>query len=203
MVVCVLSVPKGERKSRRRPFRFAESDTQIPDSMDLDEALSEGQTAYLAKEGGNLQSRSLTLYAVRETGEGRVIERRETQYEALQPPRFLESPEVWWMPGKGTRERVDPSELPLDVETSERWETSGTAPDALDTTGLDTAGKTLAALQGTPPEEAAQSDPEPPFTEGFEVVEEAAENPPGQSGEVEEGPPEIGSHTEHLERMQE
>jgi hypothetical protein len=171
--------------------------------MDLDEALSTGQTAYLPKEGGNLDSRTLTLFVAHETGDGRVVERRETEYEAMERPRFLESAEAWWMPQGEQREEVDPSELPLDVETSERWETSGTAPDALDTTGLDTAGKTLAALQGTPPEEAAQSDPEPPFTEGFEVVEEAAENPPGQSGEVEEGPPEIGSHTEHLERIQE
>jgi hypothetical protein len=121
----------------------------------------------------------------------------------MERPRFLESAEAWWMPQGEQREEVDPSELPLDVETSERWETSGTAPDALDTTGLDTAGKTLAALQGTPPEEAAQSDPEPPFTSEFEVLEETAENPPGQSGEVEEGAPEIGSHTEHLERVQE
>lgn len=171
--------------------------------MDLDEALSEGQTAYLAKEGGNIQSRSLALYAVHETGEGRVIERRQTEYESLQPPRFLESPEAWWMPGEGTKERVDPSDLPLDVETSERWEPSDTAPDALDTSGLDTAGKALSALEGTPPEEAVQSDPEPPFTSEFEVLEETAENPPGQSGEVEEGPPEVGSHTEHLRRMRE
>jgi hypothetical protein len=171
--------------------------------MDLDEALSNGQTAYLPKEGGSLHERSLTLFVVHETGDGRVVERRQTEYEPLTPPRWSPSKESTWIPMQSERERVDPSDLPLDVETSERWETSGTAPEALDTSGLNTAGKTLNALQGTPPEEAAQQDPEPPFTEGFEIVEEAAENSPGQSGEVEEGPPEIGSRTELLERVQE
>lgn len=171
--------------------------------MDLDAALSNAQTAYLPKEGGNLDSRSLTLFVAHETGEGRVIERRQTEYEAMRPPRFLESAEAWWMPQGEERDEVDPSELPLDVERSDRWETSDTAPDALDTTGLDTAGKALAALQGTPPEEAAERDPEPPFTSEFEILEDSADTPPGQSGEVEEGPPEIGSHTEHLERVQE
>jgi hypothetical protein len=171
--------------------------------MDLDDALSDGQMAYLVKEGGSLNDRSLTLFVAYQTDEGRVVERRHTEYEPLTPPRWSPSEESTWMPMEGDRERVDSSELPLDVERDEGWKASDTGPEALDTTGLDTAGKALSALRGTDPDEAAQKDPEPPFTEGFEIVEETADSPPGQSGEVKEGPPEVGSHTEHLERIRE
>ena len=171
--------------------------------MHLDEALSNGETAYLVKEGGDLDSRSLTLFVVHDRHEGRVVERRRTEYESMHPPTFLDSPGAWWMPQGEQREQVDPDDLPLDVERSERWEATDTGPDALDTSGIDTAGKALSALEGTPPYEAAQKDPEPPFTEEFEIVEETADSPPGQSGEVKEGPPKINSWTELREMAEE
>jgi hypothetical protein len=171
--------------------------------MDLEEALSNGKTAYLPKEGGDLDRRTLTLYVVEDRHGGLVVERRTSEYKALEPPRFLDSPEAWWMPQGQQREEVDPDDLPLDVERDEEWKASEADPDALDRDGLDTAGKALNVLRGTAPDEAAQKDPEPPFTEGFEIVEETADSPPGQSGEVKEGPPEVGSHTEHLERIDE
>lgn len=171
--------------------------------MDFDSALDAGKVAFLPQEGGDLESRTLTVYvAHRQDGE-RTIQRRRTEYEAIEPPRFLERPEAWWIPQGEEREEVAPSDLPLDVKTSERWDASETPPEALDATGLDTAGKALSTLEGVPPEEAARKDPEPPFTEGFEIVEEATEAPPGQSStEIEEGPPEITSRTQLLREIQ-
>jgi len=170
--------------------------------MDLDDALSTGQTAYLVQEGGNLDSRSLTLFVVHDRHGGRVVERRKSEYEAMEPPRFLGSPKPWWLPQGEEREQVDADDLPLDVETSERWETTEADPGALDREDLDTAGKALNVLRGTDPDDAARKDPEPPFTEGFEIVEETAESKPGQSTtEVKEGPPEISSRRQLLEDL--
>jgi hypothetical protein len=171
--------------------------------MDLNDALDAGQTAYLAQEGGNLDNRIVTVYVVYEQDGKRVAKRRRTEYEAMEPPRFLESPKPWWMPQGEQREEVDPDDLPLDAQISERWETTEADPGALDRDDLDTAGKALNVLRGTPPDEAVQKDPEPPFTEGFEIVEESAESKPGQSGEVKEGPPEINSWTELREMAEE
>lgn len=170
--------------------------------MNLSEALDKGETAFLALEAGTLDERSLTVYAVYETSGERVIERRKTAYEAIQPPRFLESPpQAWWVPGEGERERIEG--VPDDVERSDGWEPSNTAPDALDVSGMDTAGKALNALRGLSPAKAALRDPEPPFTAEFEVVEEAAKIPPGQDpSTVEEGPPEITSRTQLLRELQ-
>jgi hypothetical protein len=153
--------------------------------MDLDDALSTGQTAYLVKEGGTLDDRTLTVFAAYDRDGERVVERRRTEYEALEPPRFLESPEPLWMPQGEKREQVDPNDLPLDVEQSERWETSDTGPEALERSGLDTAGKALNVLRGTDPTDAVDEGTEPPFTKEFEVLEETA---PDRETEVKEGP---------------
>lgn len=167
--------------------------------MDLDDALSNGQTAYLPKEGGNLDNRSLTLFVVSEQDGERVVELRRTEYEAMEPPRFLQSDEAWWMSQGEQREEVDLDDLPFDVERSERWETTEADPGALDREDLDTAGKALNVLRGADPDEAAQRDPEPPFTSAFGALEDTADSSPGQSTtEVKEGPPEISSRRELL-----
>ena len=88
------------------------------------------------------------------------------------------------------------------METSERWETTEADPGAMDRDGLDTTGKALNVLRGADPDDAARKDPEPPFTESFEIVEETAESKPGQSTtEVKEGPPEISSRRQLLENL--
>ena len=170
--------------------------------MDLNDALDAGQTAYLAQEGGNLDNRILTVYVVYEQDGKRVAKRRRTEYEAMEPPRFLESPKPWWMPQGEQRGEVGPDDLPLDAQISERWETTEADPGALDRDDLDTAGKALNVLRGTDPRNAVRKDPEPPFTESFEIVEETAESKPGQSTtEVKEGPPEISSRRQLLEDL--
>jgi hypothetical protein len=164
--------------------------------MTLDEALSNGQSAYLVEEGGDLDSRTLTLFVVHDRPGGRVVECRRTEYEALEPPSFLDSSEASWMPQGQQREEVDPEELPFVVEHSTRWESTEADADALDISGLDTAGKALSALEGTPPWEATEKGAAPPFTEGFETLEEGADRNPGQPKEVKEGIPEINSQRE-------
>jgi hypothetical protein len=169
--------------------------------MDLNDALSTGQTAYLVKEGGTLDERTLTLFAIYEQDGERVVQRRRTEYKAMEPPRLLD-PKPWWLPQGEERMQVDPADQPLDVEKSERWETTEADPGALDREDLDTAGKALNVLRGTDPDDAARKDPEPPFTEGFEIVKETAESKPGQSTtEVKEGPPEISSRRQVLEDL--
>ena len=47
-----------------------------------------------------------------------------------------------------------------------------------------------------PPWEATEKGAAPPFTEGFETLEEGADRTPGQPKEVKEGIPEINSRRE-------
>jgi len=168
--------------------------------MELNEALDTGETAYLVKEGGTLDERVLTLFAAYDRDGERVVERRRTEYESMPPPTFLDSSEPWWMPQGEERKQVDPDDLPLDVSRSERWETSDTGPEALERSGLDTAGKALNVLRGTDPTDAVDEGTEPPFTKEFEVLEETA---PDRETEVKEGPPEINSWTELREMAEE
>jgi hypothetical protein len=170
--------------------------------MYLEEALSNGESAYLVEEGGDLDRRSLTVFVVHDRHGRRVVECRRTEYEALEPPSFLDSSEASWMPQGQQREQVDFDELPFVVEHSDRWESTEADADALDTSGLDTAGKALSALEGTPPLEATQKDPAPPFTDDFETVEEGADRTPGQPEEVKEGIPEVDSWTELWEMVE-
>lgn len=130
--------------------------------MTLSAALSRAKVAFYVEESGDLSSRSLVLHVARETEDGRAVQRRETRYEAISPPRYVPDTGPWWVPmDSETTDALDSAPSPF----SDGWTPGKATGDALSRDGIDTAGKALSALRGTDPDEATQADPEPPFTE--------------------------------------
>lgn len=131
--------------------------------MTLSAALSRAQIAYHVEESGDLSSRRLVLHVARETEDGgRAVQRRETRYEAVSPPRYVPDSGPWWVPmDSETSDAPDSAPSRFD----DGWTPGKATGEALSRDGIDTAGKALSALRGTDPDDATGADPEPPFTE--------------------------------------
>ena len=166
--------------------------------MTLESALKDGPAALYVDEEGGREERTLTLFAVQDGEDGPSVRRYRTTYTALSGTPATGG-ETWWMAGELESEEVEA--VPGEIRRSDEWAPAAKPPESAAEPGIDTAGKALAVLQdGRGPIEAAEDNPEPPFTEGHALADTI--RPPGESREdPEDGPPEIPSTRALLEQI--
>ena len=166
--------------------------------MTLESALKDGPAALYVDESGGREERTLTLFSVQDAEDGRAVRRFRTEYTLLSgTPATGGNPS--WLAGEGESEEVEA--VPGEIRRSDEWTPAAKPPDSAAEPGIDAAGKALDVLKnGRDPSEAAEDNPEPPFTEGHALADTI--RPPGKrQSDPEDGAPEIPSTQVLLERI--